>query len=42
VYRVHDLPDPFQLDRLLDVLSSLGLPTPIYDRWQPLQRRSGA
>jgi ribonuclease R len=31
VYRVHDLPDPFQLDRLLDVLSSLGLPTPIYD-----------
>jgi ribonuclease R len=31
VYRVHDLPDPFQLDRLLDVLSSLGLPTPPYD-----------
>ena len=31
VYRVHDLPDPFNLDRLLDVLSSLGLPTPTYD-----------
>lgn len=31
VYRVHDLPDPFQLDRLLDVLTSLGLPTPVYD-----------
>lgn len=31
VYRVHDLPDPFNLDRLLDVLSSLGLPTPDYD-----------
>ena len=28
VYRVHDLPDPFRLDHLLDVLSSLGLPTP--------------
>ena len=31
VYRVHDLPDPFNLDHLLDVLSSLGLPTPDYD-----------
>ncbi|MHB8868899.1 MAG: RNB domain-containing ribonuclease [Thermoleophilia bacterium] len=28
VYRVHDLPDPFKLDRLLDLLSSLDLPTP--------------
>jgi ribonuclease R len=31
VYRVHDLPDPFHLDHLLDVLSSLGLPTPEFD-----------
>ena len=31
VYRVHDLPDPFHLDHLLDVLSSLGLPTPPFD-----------
>jgi ribonuclease R len=31
VYRVHDLPDPFRLDHLLDVLSSLGLPTPVFD-----------
>jgi ribonuclease R len=31
VYRVHDLPDPFNLSRLLDVLSSLGLPTPVFD-----------
>ncbi len=31
VYRVHDLPDPFRVDRLLDVLSSLGLPTPVFD-----------
>jgi len=31
VYRVHDLPDPFSLDRLLDVLASLGLPTPQFD-----------
>ena len=31
VYRVHDLPDPFNLDHLLDVLSSLGLPTPAFD-----------
>jgi len=31
VYRVHDLPDPFRLDRLLDVLASLGLPTPTFD-----------
>jgi ribonuclease R len=31
VYRVHDLPDPFHLDHLLDVLSSLGLPTPVFD-----------
>ncbi|MHB0981105.1 MAG: RNB domain-containing ribonuclease [Thermoleophilia bacterium] len=28
VYRVHDLPDPFNLDRLLDLLASLDLPTP--------------
>jgi len=31
VYRVHDLPDPFNLERLLDVLMSLGLPTPAFD-----------
>ncbi len=31
VYRVHDLPNPFNLDHLLDVLSSLGLPTPAFD-----------
>ena len=31
VYRVHDLPDPFRVDRLLDILSSLGLPTPLFD-----------
>lgn len=31
VYRVHDLPDPFHLDQLLDVLASLGLPTPPFD-----------
>jgi ribonuclease R len=31
VYRVHDLPDPFHVDRLLAVLSSLGLPTPVFD-----------
>ncbi len=31
VYRVHDLPDPFHLDHLLDVLASLDLPTPVFD-----------
>jgi ribonuclease R len=31
VYRVHDLPDPFHVDRLLVVLSSLGIPTPLFD-----------
>jgi ribonuclease R len=31
VYRVHDLPDPFRVDRLLEILSSLGLPTPRFD-----------
>jgi ribonuclease R len=31
VYRVHDLPDPFRVDHLLDILSSLGLPTPLFD-----------
>lgn len=31
VYRVHDLPDPFRVDHLLDVLASLGLPTPTFD-----------
>ncbi len=31
VYRVHDLPDPFRVDHLLDILSSLGLPTPAFD-----------
>jgi len=31
VYRVHDLPDPFRVEHLLDVLASLGLPTPDFD-----------
>jgi ribonuclease R len=31
VYRVHDLPDPFRVDHLLDILSSLGVPTPLFD-----------
>ena len=31
VYRVHDLPNPFHVDHLLDVLTSLGLPTPPFD-----------
>ncbi|MGI5939672.1 MAG: RNB domain-containing ribonuclease [Thermoleophilia bacterium] len=31
IYRVHDLPDPFYIDHLLDVLTSLGLPTPSFD-----------
>jgi ribonuclease R len=31
VYRVHPLPDAFNLSRLLDVLSSLELPTPDFD-----------
>ncbi len=31
VYRVHDLPDPFRVDNLLAVLSSLGVPTPRFD-----------
>ncbi|MCE5254292.1 MAG: RNB domain-containing ribonuclease [Actinomycetia bacterium] len=31
VYRVHDLPDPFNLERLLDTLAGLGLPTPAFD-----------
>ncbi len=31
VYRVHDLPDPFNLEKLLDVLASLGLPTPAFN-----------
>lgn len=31
VYRVHDSPDPFRLDHLLDLLSSLNLPTPRFD-----------
>jgi ribonuclease R len=31
VYRVHDQPDPFNLDRLLSVLSALDLPTPVFD-----------
>jgi ribonuclease R len=31
VYRVHDLPDPFKVVHLLDVLASLGLPTPTFD-----------
>jgi ribonuclease R len=34
VYRVHDLPDPFAVDHLLDVLAGLDLPTPVFD---PLQ-----
>lgn len=31
VYRVHDLPDPFHLGQLLDILASIGLPTPLFD-----------
>jgi len=31
VYRVHDIPDPFHVEQLLDTLSSLGLPTPAFD-----------
>lgn len=31
VYRVHDLPNPFCIDHLLDILASLGLPTPSFD-----------
>ena len=31
LYRVHDAPDPFRLDHLLDLLSSLDLPTPRFD-----------
>jgi ribonuclease R len=34
VYRVHDLPDPFHVDHLLDILTSLGLPTPVFDPMQ--------
>ncbi len=34
VYRVHDLPDPFRVDHLLDILTSLGLPTPVFDPMQ--------
>ena len=31
VYRVHALPDPYRVGRLLDILSSLGMPTPLFD-----------
>ncbi len=31
LYRVHDLPDPFRIDHLLDILTSLGLPAPPFD-----------
>ena len=31
VYRVHDVPDPFNMEHLLDVLASLGLPTPAFN-----------
>ncbi len=31
VFRVHDLPDPFNLERLFDVFASVGLPTPEFD-----------
>lgn len=31
MYRVHEPPDPFLLDHLLDLLSSLDLPTPPFD-----------
>ena len=34
VYRVHDLPDSFRVDHLLDILTSLGLPTPVFDPMQ--------
>lgn len=31
VFRVHDLPDPFALDRMLNVFASLDVPTPRFD-----------
>lgn len=31
VYRVHDLPDPFALDHLLELFASLDLPVPAFD-----------
>ena len=31
VFRVHELPDPFHLSHLFDVLASLDLPTPVFD-----------
>ncbi|MCL5943106.1 MAG: RNB domain-containing ribonuclease [Actinobacteria bacterium] len=31
VYRVHDQPDPFNVDRLLDLLAGLDVPTPAFD-----------
>lgn len=31
VYRVHDLPDPFALDHLLELFASLDLPIPSFD-----------
>ncbi|GAB4246236.1 MAG: ribonuclease R [Thermoleophilia bacterium] len=31
VYRVHDLPDPFHLGRLLDLFAELDVPTPPFD-----------
>jgi ribonuclease R len=31
VFRVHPLPDPFNLDRLLTILAGLELPTPAFD-----------
>jgi ribonuclease R len=34
VYRVHALPDPFHIDKLLDLLISLGLPAPPFDPMQ--------
>lgn len=34
VYRVHDTPDSFRVDHLLDILTSLGLPTPPFDPMQ--------
>ena len=31
VYRVHEPPDPFRVDYLFDLLSSLDVPTPVFD-----------
>ena len=43
VYRVHDLPDPFNVGPAYSTCyRSLGLPTPVFDPWPRLPRRSAA